>query len=125
MPRLVEILSQPLSDDLFSTRIMSVESFEQLRAATPTSNSEIIQVDSGRMRGRLKHATVAGLSLGFGTFSRGLISRGVYSNERITIGFLLGDWQGRSGVGRLDTIRTWPPGVEHERRHRGAASFGA
>jgi AraC family ethanolamine operon transcriptional activator len=125
MPRLVEIISQPLSDVAFATRTMSVDSFEQLRAATPTSSSEIIQVDAGRMQGRLKHATLAGLSLGFGTFSRGLISRGVYSNERITIGFLLGDAQSRPGVGRLDTIRTWPPGVEHERRHRSGASFGA
>jgi hypothetical protein len=125
MPRLVEIISQPLSDVAFATRTMSVDSFEQLRAATPTSSSEIIQVDAGRMQGRLKHATLAGLSLGFGTFSRGLISRGVYSKERITIGFLLGDSQSRSGVGHLDTIRTWPPGAEHERRHRSGASFGA
>src|SRR4051812_32634244 len=113
MPRLVETISQPLSDDAFATRTMSVDSFEQLRAATPTSNSEIIQVEAGRMQGRLKHATLAGLSLGFGTFSRGLISRGVYSNERITIGFLLGGSQSRPGAQRLDTIRTWPPGVEH------------
>lgn len=125
MPRLVEIISQPLSNDEFSTRIMRVDSFDQLRAATPTSNSEIIQVDAGRMQGRLKHATVAGLSLGFGSFSRGLISRGIYSDERITIGFLLGDSQSRLGLQRLDTIRTWPPGAEHGRRHRGGASFGA
>lgn len=125
MPRLVKIGSQQLSDDAFATRAMGVNSFEQLRAATPTSNSEIIQVDAGQMQGRLKHATVAGLSLGFGTFSRGLISRGIYSNERITIGFLFGGSQSRTGTERLDSIRIWPPGAEHERRHRSGASFGA
>lgn len=77
------------------------------------------------MQGRLKHATVAGLSLGFGTFSSGLISRGVYSNERVTIGFLLEGRTGRSGIGRLGNVRIWSPGMEHERRHFGGASFGA
>jgi AraC-like DNA-binding protein len=125
MPRLVEIISQQLPDEALATRVINVDSFEQFRAVTPTSNSEIIQVDAGRMQGRLKHATVAGLSLGFGTFSRGLISRGVYSNERLTIGFLISGSHTRTGAERLDTIRTWPPGAEHERRHCSGASFGA
>jgi AraC family ethanolamine operon transcriptional activator len=56
---------------LIASREIRIDSFEQLRAATPTSNAEIIQIEAGRMQGRLKHATVAGLSLGFGTFSRG------------------------------------------------------
>lgn len=104
-------------------RKIRVDSFEQLRAATPTSDAEIIQIDAGRMQGQLKHATIAGLSLGFGTFSRGLISRGVYSNERVTIGFLFDRRPGRVNMARL--VRTWSPGMEHERRHRGGASFGA
>lgn len=124
MPRLVDEISKPITDVPFFVREMRVDSFEQLRAATSTSASEIIQVDAGRMRGRLKHATVAGLSLGFGSFSRGLISRGVYSNERVTMGFLFDDRASRAGVG-LDNVRTWSPGVEHERRHHGGASFGA
>lgn len=125
MPRLVEIFNQQLSDDVLATRVMDIASFEQLRAATPTSNSEIIQVDAGVMQGRLKHATVAGLSLGFGTFSRALISRGVYSKERITIGFLFAGSNRQPGTERFNTVRTWGPGTEHERRHRTAASFGA
>lgn len=125
MARAVETVGQRLSDDSFSMREMRLDSFEQLRAATPTSNSDIIQVDAGRMQGRLKHATVAGLSLGFGTFSRGLISRGVYSNERVTIGFLFEGRPGCGDVGRLENIRVWAAGTEHERRHYGGASFGA
>jgi hypothetical protein len=49
------------------------------------------------MQGRLKNA------LRFGTFSCGLISRGVYSNERVTIGFM-SDSLGKpnNNVGRFD-----------------------
>jgi hypothetical protein len=116
----IETSDPSLSDPSFSIRETKIDSFEQLRAATPTSNSEIIQVEVGRMRGRLKLATLAGLSLGFGSFSHGLISRGVYSNVRITIGFLID-----ADIGRPGHIRIWSPGMEHEHRHRGSTSFGA
>jgi AraC-like DNA-binding protein len=112
-------------EDSLALRDMRIDSFEQLRAATPTSSSDIVQVEAGRMRGRLKHATIAGLSLGFGSFSRGLISRGIYSNERVTIGFLFEGRLDREGASRLGVVRVWPPGMEHERRHFGGASFGA
>lgn len=125
MPRVVEISNQSFSDDALATRVMTIDSFEQLRAATPTSNSEIIQLDAGAMKGVLKHATIADLSLGFGTFSRALISRGVYSNDRITIGFLFDGSNRAQRSDRLETIRTWGPGAEHERRHINGASFGA
>lgn len=125
MPRPVELIGQHPSDDGPLAREMNVDSFELLGAATPTSNAEIIQVDSGRMHGRLKHATFGGLSLGFGSFSRGLLSRGVYSNEHITIGFLFGDRGGGADSRRASNLRIWSPGAEHERRHVGGTSFGA
>jgi len=113
VPR-INPMFEPASQSLIASREIRIDSFEQLRAATPTSNAEIIQIEAGRMEGRLKHATVAGLSLGFGTFSRGLISRGVYSGERVTIGFLFESRTGRSRP--IGNIRFWPPGMEHERR---------
>ncbi len=123
MPRINQTFGRQASDGLIGSREISIDSFEQLRAATPTSNSEIIQIEAGRMQGRLKHATVAGLSLGFGMFSRGLISRGVYSGEHVTMGFL---FEGRSGRSRaIRNIRIWSPGVEHECRYTCGASFGA
>lgn len=125
MPRLVEIIRRQQSGDLLSTCEMEVDSFEQLRAATPTSSSDIIQVEAGQMRGRLKHATLAGLSIGAGTFSRGLISRGVYSNRRVTIGLLFESRARRTDMGRLWNIRVWAPGTEHQSRYVGGASFGA
>lgn len=125
MPGVVGIIEQGNSGRTVSCREITITGFEQLRAATPTSRSEIIQIQRGRMQGRLKHASVAGLSLGFGTFSHGLISRGVYSDDRVTIGFLTrvnGQGASRQGIGG---IRIWSPGVEHQSRYVGGVSFGA
>jgi AraC family ethanolamine operon transcriptional activator len=112
------------SNRLLISREIAIDGLEQLRAATPATQSEIIQLEPGRMRGRLKHATIAGLSLGFGTFSRGILSRGVFSDERVTIGFVFE--RGRRSHSRsIETIRIWPPGVERERRYStGVTSFG-
>jgi len=123
MPGIVAAVGRPALSDIVTSSEISVDGFEQLRAATPTTRAEIIQVEAGRMQGRLKHANVSGLSVGLGSFSRGLISRGVYSDERVTIGFLFdsGGSESRKPVG----IRIWSPGAEHERRHYAGASFGA
>jgi AraC-like DNA-binding protein len=118
----ISAIADPSNADRVVTRRIKIEGFEQLRAATPTTTSEIVQLEAGRMQGELKHATVAGLSLGFGTFSRGLLSRGVYSTERLTIGFRLRRSRSvRHGIG---SVRFWLPGAEHETRYAGAASFG-
>jgi AraC-like DNA-binding protein len=125
MPAIVALIGGQDDGQVVSCSEFTILGFEQLCAATPTSNSEIIQIQAGRMQGRLKHATVAGLSVGFGTFSHGVISRGVYSIERVTIGFLT-EMRSRGvrqrGVGG---IRIWSPGVEHQSRYFGGVSFGA
>lgn len=122
MSRIAAMTGEPNSNRSLTSHEVAIEGFEQFRAATPTTRSEIVQIEAGRMRGRLKHATVAGLSLGLGTFSRGLWSRGVYSDDRVTIGFLF------DGYGsRFDSIgiaKIWLPGAEHERRYRSSTSFG-
>jgi AraC family ethanolamine operon transcriptional activator len=125
MPSIVRMMGAQDPGGLASIREFILEGFEQLRAATPTTNSEIIQIEAGRMQGRLKHASIAGLSVGLGNFSRGLISRGVYSDERITIGSLFGASGREARHPGIGGIRIWPPGVEHEIRYRGGVSFGA
>ncbi|MGX9389453.1 helix-turn-helix domain-containing protein [Nitrobacteraceae bacterium UC4446_H13] len=110
------------SGHLVTSHEVIINGFEQLRAATPSTKSEIIQLEAGRMQGRLKHAIVSELSLGFGTFSRGILSRGVFSDERVTIGFVFDrESQSRS----IETMRISLPGVERERRYAiGVTSFG-
>lgn len=112
------------SEHLVISHETIIDGFEQLRTATPTTKSEIIQLEAGRMKGRLKHAIVAGLSLGFGTFSRGILSRGVFSDERVTLGFVF-DRGSQSHSHSIDTMRVSLPGVERERRYDvGVTSFG-
>ncbi|MDF0579250.1 helix-turn-helix transcriptional regulator [Bradyrhizobium yuanmingense] len=124
MPR-VATITQPTLNPLLAWREMRIDGFEQLRSVTPTSTSEIVQTEAGPMRGRLKYATISGLSLGFGRFSRGLISRGIYSDERVTIGFLLRNRRVRSNLCEIDSVRIWSPGAEHQRSYDHGASFGA
>lgn len=121
MPGITAIIDQP-AKSLLACRDIKIEGFEQLRAATPTTKSEIVQIEAGRMQGRLKHATAAGLSLGLGTFSRGLLSRGAYSDDRATIGFLFD--QGKRPFHSVGIVTVWSPGAEHEKRYRGGTSFG-
>ncbi|MHB0771641.1 helix-turn-helix domain-containing protein [Bradyrhizobium sp. 5.13L] len=123
--RRVVATMDPDGDGIVRCRDLSIDGFEQLRAATPTSNSEIIQIQAGRMHGRLRHANVAGLSVGFGTFSHGVISQGVYSNERVTVGFLTKTSSRDSRRGDIGTLRIWSPGMEHQTRYSAGVSFGA
>jgi len=125
MPGVVGIIDQGRGGSTISCREITINGFEQLRAATPTSSAEIIQIQPGRMQGHLKHASVAGLSLGFGTFSHGVISRGVYSDDRVTIGFLTQVNRRRSSQRAIGGIRIWSPGVEHQSRYVAGVSFGA
>ncbi|MBH5367273.1 helix-turn-helix domain-containing protein [Bradyrhizobium glycinis] len=125
MSGVVGIIERGHGGSSISCGEITLNGFEQLRAATPTSSAEIIQLQPGRMQGRLKHASVAGLSLGFGTFSHGVISRGVYSDERITIGFLTQTSRQRTRQRGIGGIRIWSPGVEHQSRYVAGVSFGA
>ncbi|MGL9620956.1 helix-turn-helix domain-containing protein [Bradyrhizobium sp. U531] len=125
MPGTVAAMDRPAPSDVVTSSEVTIDGFEQLRAATPTTRAEIIQIEAGRMQGRLKHAGVGSLSLGLGSFSRGLISRGVYSDERVTIGFLFNSGGPGSRRAGAAGIRIWSPGAEHERRHYAGASFGA
>ncbi len=125
MPGVVRMIERGHGGSTISCGEITIDGFEQLRAATPTSNAEIIQIQPGRMQGHLKHASVAGLSLGFGTFSHGVISRGVYSDDRITIGFLTETGRQTARSRSIGGIRIWSPGVEHQSRYVAGVSFGA
>lgn len=109
---------------LIEGRRIELTSFDQLCRATPTSDSEIIQVEAGAMRGSLHHATMDDLSLGIGTFSRGLISQGVYSQDRVTIGMLFSHSPEAGAPEIASDIAVWGPGAEHQRRYYGGGSFG-
>jgi AraC-like DNA-binding protein len=102
-----------------------VESVEELRRVVPSARTEVTQVDRGRLQGSLTHFSIGGLPLDLGRFSLGVRSRGVVSEDRITIGMLTGrtnrvtHW---SYDMQPADIVVWSPKAEHDARYYGGAS---
>jgi AraC-like DNA-binding protein len=108
-----------------SLRIRGVESVEELRRVVPSARTEVTQVDRGRLQGSLSHFSIGGLPLDLGRFSLGVRSRGVVSEDRITIGMLTGrtnrvtHWS--YDMQPADVV-VWSPKAEHDARYYGGAS---
>jgi AraC-like DNA-binding protein len=109
----------------FSVQTRSIESFEELKGVVQSARTEVTQVDSGHLQGRLTHFLIGGLPLDLGTFSLGVRSRGVVSEDRITIGMLTScinrvtHW---SYEMRPGDVVVWPAEGEHDARYYGGAS---
>jgi AraC family ethanolamine operon transcriptional activator len=108
-----------------SVRTRGVESVEELRRVVPSARTEVTQVDRGRLHGSLTHFSIGGLPLDLGRFSLGVRSRGVVSEDRITIGMLIGrsnrvtHWS--YDMQPADVV-VWSPKAEHDARYYGGAS---
>jgi hypothetical protein len=105
-----------------------IDSFEELRDAVQGAQIEVLQLQRGRLRGHLTHMQVGGMPLSVGAFSVGVRTRGVLSDDRVTIGMLT------SCTGRVThwshemhpaDILIIPPGDEHDGRYHGGASYAA
>jgi AraC family ethanolamine operon transcriptional activator len=109
----------------FSMQTRNIESFEELKGVVKTARTEVTQVDRGHLHGRLTHVLIGGLQLDLGTFSLGVRSRGVVSEDRITIGMLT-DCTNRvthwSYEMRPGDVVVWPAKGEHDARYYGGAS---
>ena len=82
---------------------------------------DVLQLERGRLRGYLTHMIVGGMPLSVGAFSIGVRTRGVLSDDRVTIGML---------TGRTDRVTHWshemqpadvlviPPGDAHDGRYQ-------
>jgi AraC-like DNA-binding protein len=109
----------------FSVQRRSVHDFEELRGVVPTARTEVTQVDGGRLDGKLSHYLISDLPLDLASFSLGVRSRGVVSEDRVSIGMLTGS-KGRvthwSYAMRPGDVVVWPPGGEHDARYYGGAS---
>ena len=108
-----------------SVRTRGVESVEELRRVVPSARTEVTQVDRGRLQGSLTHFSLGGLPLDLGRFSLGVRSRGIVSEDRITIGMLTGrtnrvtHWS--YDMQPADVV-VWSPKAEHDARYYGGAS---
>jgi AraC-like DNA-binding protein len=105
-----------------------IEGFEELTDAVHGAQIDVLQLERGRLRGYLTHMIVNGMPLSVGAFSIGVRTRGVLSDNRVTIGML---------TGCTDRVTHWSheiqpadvlviaPGHAHDGRYHGGASYAA
>lgn len=105
-----------------------VDGFEGFRDGIHGSHVDVMQLQRGRFRGLLTHLDVGDFSLSVGSFSVGLRTQRTSSDPKLIVGMLLGaenrvtHWSYDMDPGDVLVI---PPGVEHDGRFHGAASYAA
>ena len=111
-----------------SVTARDIDSFEELSDAVQGAQIEVLQLGRGRLRGYLTHMLVGGMPLSVGAFSVGVRTRGVLSDDRVTIGMLTGctnrvtHWSHEMHPADILVI---PPGAAHDGRYHGGASYAA
>jgi len=102
-----------------------IAGFEELNEVVVGARREVVQIERGKMRGQLFHASIGGLPIDVVTFSLGVRSRGEPNKDRTTIGMLTASTNRvtrASHESRPGDILVTPPGGEHENRYYGGAS---
>jgi AraC-like DNA-binding protein len=121
-------MKEPTRASGFTVETRGINSFEELGDAVQGAQIEVLQLQRGRLRGHLTHMLVGGMPLSVGAFSVGVRTRGVLSDDRVTIGILTGctnrvtHW---SNEMRPADILVIPPGTAHDGRYHGGASYAA
>jgi len=111
-----------------SVNTCSLESFEGLNQAIQGSHVEVMQLGRGKFRGSLSHVGIGDFSLSIGSFTAGVRTQRVSSDDKLVIGMLLNS---------MDRVTHWsfdmrpadvlimPPSTEHDGSFHGAASYAA
>lgn len=105
-----------------------VDSFEGFHKAVHGSHVDVVQLQPGRFRGTLTHIGIGGFSLSIGSFSHGIRTQRIASDDHLIVGMLLGardavtHWSYDMNPGDVLVI---PPGVEHDGRFFGGSSYAA
>lgn len=112
----------------FTVTTSRVDGFEGFRNAVHGSHVDVMQLQRGRLSGVLAHIGAGNFSLSVGSFSVGLRTQRTSSDPKLIIGMLLGaenrvtHWSYDMDPGDVLVI---PPGVDHDGRFHGAASYAA
>ena len=112
----------------FTVSTSRVEDFEGFREAVHGSHVDVMQLQRGRFRGLLTHIGVGDFSLSVGSFSVGIRTQRISTDPKLIVGMLLASenrvthWSYDMDPGDVLVI---PPGVEHDGRFHGAASYAA
>ena len=111
-----------------SVNSCSLDSFEGLRQAIHGTHVEVMQLGPGKFRGLLSHVCIGDFSLSVGSFSVGVRTQRVPTDDKLIVGMLLYSedrithW---SFDMRPADILVIPPGTEHDVVFRGAAAYAA
>lgn len=109
-----------------SLRTRKIESFEELNEVVLGTRREIVQLEQGKIRGKISHASIADLSIDAASFNRGIRTRGGSHEHRVGFGLLAasgGHVMRSSYVSRPGDVLVMQPGGEHENRYYGGASI--
>ena len=115
-------------DRQVSVNTCNLESFEGLHQAIQGSHVEVMQLGRGKFRGSLSHVGIGDFSLSIGSFSVGVRTQRVSSDDKLVIGMLLNSadrvthW---SFDMRPGDVLIMPPSTEHDGSFHGAASYAA
>lgn len=106
----------------------SLDSFEGLHNAIRGSHVAVTQLGRGKFRGSLSHVGIGDFSLSIGSFSVGVRTQRVSTDDKLVIGMLLNaddrvtHW---SFDMRPADVLIMPPSTEHDGIFHGAASYAA
>ena len=106
----------------------SLDSFEGLHDAIRGSHVEVMQLGRGKFRGSLSHVGIGDFSLSIGSFSVGVRTQRVSTDDKLVVGILLNaedrvtHW---SFDMRPADVLIMPPSTEHDGIFHGAAAYAA
>ena len=105
-----------------------LDSFEGLHQAIQGSHVEVTQLGRGRFRGALSHIGIGDFSLSIGSFSVGVRTQRIATDDRLVIGMLLNASE-RVTHWSFDMlpadVLVMPPSTEHDGSFHGAAAYAA
>ena len=108
-----------------SLQTQEVEGFEEFGEVVVGARRKVVQLQNGRLRGRLAHASIGRLRIDLASFNLGLRTSGVSGKDGIVIGMLAGsaDRVTRSSYeSQPGDVLVTPPACEHENRYYGGGS---
>jgi AraC-like DNA-binding protein len=106
----------------------SLDSFEGLHNAIRGSHVEVTQLGRGKFRGALSHVGIGDFSLSIGSFSVGVRTQRISTDDKLVVGMLLNaddrvtHW---SFDMRPADVLIMPPSTEHDGIFHGASAYAA
>jgi AraC family ethanolamine operon transcriptional activator len=105
-----------------------LDSFEGLHQAIQGSHVDVMQLGRGKFRGSLSHVGIGDFSLSIGSFSVGVRTQRVPTDDKLVVGMLL-DAEDRVTHWSFDMrpadVLVMPPCTEHDGIFHGAAAYAA